>query len=195
MQGIDATGINRGSLEGFKSNDPISTSLIQQVEFKMQFRVPIKKPDADDDDSDLDPADDSDVDEDDSQDPKKKGTYTFNHEFIFTDFLICWDLQWEEKFQPGGAGSAFDLKGENVYAYDYIGCYGKICDKINHGGTNYEIPEAMRGYAFFISNLKNIHTNELVAVETRRKHHLPFVTVFSLKRLIEVRRFHAIIMV
>lgn len=135
------------------------------------------------------PRDDTDEDEG-YPDPKGKTamrTYTYNHEFIFTDFLVCWELKWDQSYQPGGKGTPFELKDDDVvYAYDYINCYGKICTKIDHAGETYKIPEAMKGYAFFISDLKNTQTHDLVTVETQRKQHLPFVTVFSLKRLIEV---------
>lgn len=73
---------------------------------------------------------------------------------------------------------------EDVYLYDKHGNIGKMTEEVEAYGERHSIPDSMRGYAFFVANVKDRDGN--VAVYPVERINKNFTLVVCLKRLIQV---------
>ena len=73
---------------------------------------------------------------------------------------------------------------EETYLYDKHGNIGEMTEEVESYGECHTIPDSMRGYAFFVANVKDRDGN--VAMYPVERTNNNFTLVVCLKRLIQV---------
>lgn len=160
FQGLDAIGLRRRDLLGNEIDFPrIHRGIPESIIENIEFKVHFHV-------------------------SMEEGKEDYNHLFSLTDQIVCWDLS------IGGMATPLpDVLPENITVSDELGWSGKIVYKYKEtNGNEVQVPEGLKGYAFFIVDLRNSEGKLLSNVPNARSKFRvaghEAVRVVALKQLI-----------